>query len=254
MIGPRGSLIVHLSILTLLFGCAENREIVKKRAKAREQLGMAYVQEGDLQGGLKELLEAAETNPENADLQHNIAFVYSKLGELDLSIRRFNRALELRPDFPVAQNNLGNAYLRLEQWDSAMELFRKAANNVLYRTRHIAYTNIGYIHHRKGEYRKAIESYKKALGFSRTHGPAYDNMGLAYEMLKEYELAIESYRKAIENTPKIALSHLRLARLYLKLGRNKEAEAEFLETIKNDLKGRFAQEAKRFLKDIKGDE
>lgn len=254
MIGPRGSLIVHLSILTLLFGCAGNQEIVKKKAKAKEQLGMAYVQEGDLEGGLKQLLEAAETNSENAALQHKIAFVYSKLGELDVSIRHFNKALELRPNFPVAQNNLGQVYLRLEQWDSAMELFRKTANNVLYRTRHIAYTNIGYIHHRRGEYGKAIESYKKALGFSRTHSPAYDNMGLAYEMLEEYELAIESYRKAIENTPEIALSHLRLARLYLKLGRNKDAVAEFEETIKVDLKGRFAQEARRFLKDIKGDE
>ena len=121
------------------------------------------VREGDYQGALKELLQADELDPENADIQNALGYTYQSLRLLDKAVIHFKKALELRADFPEAQNNLGTVYLMLKKWDMAAELFGKAAENILYRDRHSAYNNLGMVYHNKGQYRKAIQNYRKAV-------------------------------------------------------------------------------------------
>jgi Tfp pilus assembly protein PilF len=252
MKGKSGFFIICLTLLLFPLGCAQDKAVSKKGVQAKKDMGIALLQDSDLQGALKELLEAAEMDPTDAEIQNHIGYIYRELEEFGKAIIRFKRALELRPDFAEAQNNLGTVYIRLEEWDKALELFQKAAENTSYRTRQIAYTNLGYIYHREGEYGKAIENYEMALRLAPRHCPAYDNLGLAYEMIEEYDLAIDSYKKSIECSPDIALSHLRLARLYEKLGRHEEATKEIFETIRTDARGHYAKEARKLLEQIRG--
>ena len=93
----------------------------------------------------------------------------------------------------------------------AIELFTKAIKNHKYRTRHIAYTNIGMTNHQK-----VLELFPK-------HSPAYDNMDIAYKNFREYDLAIRAYKKSIEYSSDIVITYLRLDRIYLKLNRHEEA-------------------------------
>ena len=248
----KAHLLIFLSLSVLILGCAKDRAITREKMDAKKDLGTVLVQDGEIQRGLKELLEAAEMDPTDAELQNYIGHTYLlSLRKFDKAAFHFKKALALRPEFPEAQNNLGNAYAELKKWDMAIDLFKKAIENDTYPTPHIAYNNIGKVYHHKGAYRKAIENYKKAVGLFLKYSPAYDNMGLAYEMMQEWDLAIESYKKAIECSPDIALSHLRLGRLYMKLDRYKEATEELFETIRADAKGRYAREARALLDRIK---
>jgi tetratricopeptide (TPR) repeat protein len=247
-----GCIFLWLSLSILLLGCAENKAIVKKRAEAKKDIGMANIKQGDFQGGISELLEALEMDPTNADIQNSIGHTYHLyLRDFNRAVFHFKKALALRPEFPAAQNNLGTVYLDLGKWDMAIELFTKAVNNHKYRTRHTAYNNIGMANHQKGDYRRAIENYKKALGLSPKLSPAYDNMGYAYENLREYDLAIRAYKKSIEYSPDMPISHLRLGGIYLKLNRHEEAAQEFIKTINSDSKGRYAEEARLLLEQVK---
>lgn len=249
-----GCILLWLSLSILLLGCAENKAIVKKRAEAKKDIGWARIKQGDFQGGISELLEAVEMDPTNADIQNTIGHTYHlSLRDFDRAVFHFKKALALRPEFPAAQNNLGTVYLDLEKWDMAIELFTKAINNQKYRFRHIAYTNIGMANHQKGDYRRAVDNYKKAVDLFPRNSPAYDNMGLAYENFHEYDLAIRAYKKSIEYSPDFGRSHLHLGKLYLELNRHEEAAQEFIKTINSDSKGRYryADEARRLLEQVK---
>jgi type IV pilus assembly protein PilF len=239
------TVLLSLSLAVLLLGCATeqgSKAQPKKMAKAHEQLGASLLVAKDYQGALKELLQALELKPDSADLglkESNSAIVY------------FKKALQLKPDFPEAQNNLGTAYANLKQWAAAVEYFQAAANNLLYRTRHLAYDNLGAAYHNMGEYGKAVECYKKATEFFPEYGPAYINMGLAYEKLQEWTAAVDAYKKAGEVMPDSPVPHLQLGTLYLRLNRQEEAVQELLAAITNDPNGPFGEAAKKTLDELR---
>jgi len=242
--------IIFLFCLTCI-GCAGNRATTKKQAKAFENLGMAFVREGNLRTGLAKLLEAVKLDPENPYLHHEVAVVYRNLGEYKLALPHFNKALALKPRFPEARNNLGTLYLLLKDWDRAIECFQKTVSDVLYKTPHIGYNNLGLAYYNKGAYQKAIDRYRHAIKLFPSYSRCYRNMGIAYEAVNKWDLAIDTYEKAIFFTPEYAAAYLNLGTLYLKLYQNKKAAEALRQTIKTDKKaGPFAEEARRLLKTI----
>ena len=232
-------------------GCAGNRAATKKKAMAFENLGMAFVRDGNLRAGLANLLEAVKLEPEKPDLHHNVAVVYRNLGEYKLALPHFKKALALKPRFPEAQNNLGTLHVLLKDWDRAIECFQKAVNDVLYKTPHIGYNNLGLAYYNKGEHQKAIDRYRHALKLFPSYSRCYRNLGLAYEAFNKWALAIDAYEKAIFFTPEYAAAHLSLGTLYLKLHQNKKAAEALRQTIKTDKRaGPYAEKARRLLKTI----
>ena len=58
------------------------------------------------------------------------------------------------------------------------------------------------------------------------------NLGVGYVMVGRYEEAIVDFKKAIKLEPNDLFTHLRLAGTYIKLGREKEAQAEAAEVLR----------------------
>ncbi len=246
---------VCLFVCVSLWACAQQTTSKKmpspkERAKAKEKLGVSMIQGGDLQSGLKELIQAGELDPSDADIQNSIGWAYSSTREFNKAVIHFQRALALRPGFSEAQNNLGRVYADLERWDQAVALFEKAASNFKYDSRHKAYENLGTVYFFQKNYEKAISYYQKALGLEPRYSPAYENMGLAYERLKEWPQAITAYERAAELNPGDPRPLLYLGRLYKNLGRYDEAERALKRAAENDLTGRYAKEGSRLLKEI----
>jgi Tfp pilus assembly protein PilF len=253
MMGGRLALTVAVwLVLTALLGCAQDRAALKKRAEARQSMGFSLIQDGQLEAGLNELIQAAKLDPENAEIQNAIALAYRDLGNTDEAIRHFRNALTLRPDYPDAENNLGTVYLIRREYENAIQHFEKASHSLSYRTPYMAYTNLGYAYHQMGRFQKAIEYYQKAVERNTRYSPAYDNMGLAYEMLGKGDRAADAYRQAIAAAPSSPLPHLHLARLLLKHNLHREAGESLIEVIRLDPQGSYGQEAKRLLDEIRG--
>jgi type IV pilus assembly protein PilF len=240
-----------ISLVLSLQGCAGSQSASKEKAGALRNLGSSLVQEGNLRAGLEKLLEAVELDPTDSDTHHELARVYRDLEEYRLSLDHFKKALRLRPDFPEALNNMGTVYLKLRQWDPAIDCFQQAGGNLLYKTPHYAYNNLGLAYFGKGEYWKAIASYQKSLKLAPAYSPAHTNLGLALERIKRWEAAMAAYEKAIEVDPDYAPAHFNLGRLHLKFNRSAEAAEELRQTIRIDPRSPFAHEAKRLLNEIR---
>jgi type IV pilus assembly protein PilF len=237
----------------LLLGCAGSSVTTsdaKSNARALEDMGISLVRQGNLRGGLENLLKAAELDPQNSDLHHELAIVYRDLKEYDLSLRHFKRALSLRPKFPEAQNNLGTLYLLMNRWDLAIDSFQAAIDNILYQTPEIAYNNMGLAYYNKALYEKAIQSYQKALDTSPGYSACHANLGLVYETLNRQEDAINSYNKAIKYSPGNPSPYLRLGRLYYKLGKMSDASAMLKKFLSIAQEGPDKEEAQALVEKI----
>lgn len=232
----------------MLLGCATTQTVdIKKKADAKYQLGNSLLYEKNYQGAVSELREAAELDPENPNIQNGLGLAYQGLRLPEQAIPHYQKALQLRPNSPEFENNLGTAYAATRQWDLAIPYFQKAADNYLYRTRYVAYDNLGSAYHHKADYRRAIENFKKATEYSKDYAPAYINMGLSYEALKEWNNAIAAYKKAAEIEPGSALPHLQMGDLYLRLNQQEAAVESLLIAIGNDPNGPYGKAARSLL-------
>ncbi len=243
-----GAMLVLSVLLALLGGCAEDRALLKKKeAKAKEELGISLVRDGQRRAGLKRLLEAAQLDPENPDIHHETALVYRDLGEHERSLQEFHKALALRPDFPEARNNLGTLYLLLKKWDLAIGCFKTAINNVTYETPHFAYNNLGLAYYNQGNYKEALMNYRKALNADPSFGLAYYNLGRVYEAMTKWDEAVDAYKNAISLYSGDVPAHFKLGKLYLKLDRRKEAAHELRRAADLDPDGPLGKEAKALI-------
>ena len=140
----RKGILFILSILVLVFlstGCAGGVKTRKQQATAMEDMGRSLVLQGNPREGLAYLIKAAEIDPENPDIEHDLARAYSDLAEYDLALRHYKKAISIKPNFSEAINNMGTIYSRMKEWDKALECFQKAVSDILYKTPHFAYHN-----------------------------------------------------------------------------------------------------------------
>ena len=146
-----------LAFFFFLGGCATtDPAVVKRKAEAQEQLGNSLLRDGRYRDALKELLEASKLEPDSPYIHFSIGTAYQGVREYEKSIMPLKKAVQLKPDYSDAWNNLGFSYAALRKYDMTIDCFKKAENDILYRTRHITYENMGAAYHSKGDYKKAI--------------------------------------------------------------------------------------------------
>ena len=239
-----------LIFLFLVAGCAGSMKERKEKATTMQDMGRSLVAQGDSREGLAYLMKAAENDPDNPDIEHDLALVYQDIEEYDLALRHYKRAIKLMPNFSEAVNNMGTLYSRMKEWDKALECFQQAASDILYRTPHFAYHNMGLVYFYKGDYAKAVEFYQKALKLEPSYVNVHFDLAAAYITLNRNEDAIDVYKKAIALDSKSRKAELSLAKLYIRMGRTQEASDLLNSIIESDPRSQAAKNAGQLLENI----
>jgi tetratricopeptide (TPR) repeat protein len=232
------------------FGCAGSSATDKDKARAYEDLGTSAVRQGKLRSALENYLKADKFDPGNAYIKDELAQVYRDLGQYQIALQYFKEALTLKPRFPEAQNSLGTLYLLLKEYDVAIEYCQKAADDLLYKTPHFAYTNLGTAYYFKGNHAMAVRSFRQALKLAPEYSPAYFGLGYVYEELNNWNGAIEAYQKSIFYAPDNANTYFRIGKLYRRMNRAVEAQEALRHFLELVPEGPDAEEAKRLLKSM----
>ena len=109
------------------------------------------------------------------------------------------------------------------------------ANNFAqaYSTEGAMYYNEGLDFYSKGEYAKAIQSFKTAIDKDSDFVDAYYNLGVLYEYLKSYTSAISCFSKINKLDPNDKETVLKLAELYYKTN-NYERALFYINQIKEN--------------------
>ncbi len=79
----------------------------------------------DYRGAIPRLHEAAQRQPQDADIQNLLGFSYRKTGDLDKAFRHYNEALRLDPRHLGAHEYIGEAYVMKRDLGKAEEHLRQ---------------------------------------------------------------------------------------------------------------------------------
>jgi Flp pilus assembly protein TadD len=136
--------------------------------KALNALGVLADLEQDFDKASDYYRAAIELRPELALLWNNLGYSTYLLGDYSLATTYISRALEFDPDHQAARINLALVYVRENKYEQALETFFQTEDNAT------AYTNIGYLAYKIGDYEKAEGLLEEAIRQSPTYNkPAH---------------------------------------------------------------------------------
>ena len=114
---------------------------VQAAASYNVQLGIAYMQQGNLAVAKEKLERAAQENGSDPNVHSALALLYERLGDPAEADRQFRTALRLAPQNPEISNNYAVYLCRANRVDEGVRRLLSVAKNPLYRTPEAAYTN-----------------------------------------------------------------------------------------------------------------
>lgn len=97
-----------------------------------------------------------------------------------------------------------------------------------------AWVNLGAVHNRMGDHRKAVDVLRRTLQKDRKCAEAYYNMGIAQRAMNFNTMAISAYKEAIKLKPDLVEAHLNLGNIYVDMKNMGLALQCFQAALKHD--------------------
>lgn len=148
-----------------------------KAADINMQLGIGYLQQGDIDRAKQKLLLAEQQDPNSPLVWDSFAYFYSKTGDNAKADQYYQKAIGLAPNNGKTLNNYGVFLCGEGKYQQAIQYFDAAVKDP------------GYV----------------------TTGQAYENAGLCAEQIPDMNKAKTLFTKALQNDPTLPTSNLELA-------------------------------------------
>jgi len=228
-------LLVSAAVLALA-GCSSTNDRAKKKGDASNynmQLGMAYLNQGDLGLAKEKLDRAVVENPGDPNVHSAMAMLQDRLGHPDQADKEFKAALSLGPRNPDVLNNYAVYLCRSGRVDDGVKAFEEAAHNALYRTPEAAYTNAGVCLRGAKRDTQTAMSFRRALQVRPNFAEAaYQLADLDFRRgeIKDARETVDQFIGAFEPTPDLLLLGAQIAR---KQG-DRMAEEKFARKLRMD--------------------
>jgi tetratricopeptide (TPR) repeat protein len=181
-----------------------NQGLVQQRvnegtsASLNEQAN-ARLKARDFSGAIEAYKRAIALTPGDEDLHFNLGIAYVQNGDLTNAEREYKQALELLPDYPEVHNNLGNLLLRSGRMAEAEEHFTEALKQMPEYAQ--AHNNLGTLRQRQQRTEDALRCFQKAVESDTNYWEAHYNLANTYLQLKQPDKAAAEYREALRINP-----------------------------------------------------
>jgi len=249
-----GTLCFIIVCVIFLSACAMDQAKIREQTNTHLNLGTAYIEAGDYNGALRELMKAEKLSPDDPRIHYSLGLSYYAKGYRDKAADEFKRAIALKPDYSDAHNDLGTIYLDMGQWDRAAESFNQALTNILYDKPSNTLYNLGRSYYGKGDYKKALIIFGDAISkYPRADlVPLIEHyLGRSYYALKDFPGAVTHFKKSVELAPSYVESYYWLGECYRERGRLKDAKKAFETVIKLAPDSEFSHKSRESLSRLK---
>ncbi len=194
--------------LAMLLSACETTGVRSERkaetADIYTQLGISYMREGQLDVALQKLQRAVEIDPHHASAHNVLGVVYERLGDDTLAERHFRASVRAWGKDPRAHNNYGRLLCRLGRYEEAEKNFLAAAENHLYASPEVAYSNAGNCAQRIADVVKAENYFRRALRANPKFPIALLRMAQITRVNKHYlpsRAYLQRYLEVASHTP-----------------------------------------------------
>jgi type IV pilus assembly protein PilF len=202
----------------LLSACSSHPQTGQQKKDAAAynvQLGIAYMNQGELERAKDKLDRALSQDPDSADVHSARATLFARLSKPEQADAEFRTALRLAPNDPRMQNNYAVYLCQSGRTDDGVKRFLEAAHNALYPTPEAAYTNAGVCLHAAKRDAEARENFARALQVKPSFAEAaFQLANLQFEQgeLAPARASIDAYIGSFDATPDLLLLGVRIAR------------------------------------------
>lgn len=185
-------------------------------ARVNMQLGLGYLQEGNLPIAKEKLDRARSEDPDLPEIHSAMALLDQRLGKDKDADKEFRTALKLQPHDPAMLNNYAVFLCSHGRPDEGVRYFEQAAANPLYATPWAAFTNEGVCLHAAHRDAEAAARFDRALRSNPAYSEAvYQASELDLELQKyaDARLRIDLFLLNNAATPDLLLLAWRIARV-----------------------------------------
>jgi len=218
-LGRTRALLAGAALTALLAACTssgpQHSSKSQDAAVFNTQLGIQYMNQGDL-ALAKEKLDRAVTQDPDLPAAHSArAMLYVRLREPDKADGEFRAALRLAPNDPAVVNSYAVWLCQQGRTDEGVKHFNQAAQNALYKTPEVAYTNAGVCLRAAKRDDEARTSFMKALQLRPSFGEAVYQLATLEFDHKELSAArahVDGYLGSYVETADLLLLGVRVAR------------------------------------------
>jgi type IV pilus assembly protein PilF len=225
----------------------------RRSAEIHYDLGTNLLQNGDMQGALKEYLDADKDDSDLPNTHNALGLLYAySLARPQEAEEEFKRAIALDKSFSEARNNLGAFYMARGRFAEAIPQFELALANPLYRDRVIAESNLGWALYKTGQAEKGIRRIASALLIAPKYCLGWRQLGTIHAERGELPAATDAFSKYANVCPDTADAHLQSAKIFARQSRAAEARLEFQRCAgsKDEREAGIARECQRLLKEL----
>jgi len=173
-----------------------------------------------------------QVTSDNFIAQNSLGGALMAQGRLEEAQPHFRTAAAIHPSDPLSNLNIafyelqrGNLQLAIRQYDKAIGLTQDA------RLKASAFTSLGSIYSRLGDYSRARESFEAAVALRPRTIRAWMGLGLAAQKSGDFDAAVHAYSQANAIQPSDVV-YLLLARVLEQSGRKNEAQAATAEAMR----------------------
>jgi type IV pilus assembly protein PilF len=208
------------ALLALLAACSSMpqqhpQSTNEEAAGYNVQLGIGYLQKGDLAVAKEKLERAERESPHSPKVHSAMGMLYERLGDAKRADEEYRTALREAPKDPDVANNYAVFLCKSSRTEEGVKYFLEAAHNPLYRTPEAAYTNIAVCLRAAHRDDEAKQNLQRALAIKPNFAEAaYQLVNLEFERgrLNDARTALTHYTDSFDATPDLLLLGVRIAR------------------------------------------
>jgi type IV pilus assembly protein PilF len=176
-----------------------DESVVRKRARIRLELAVAYFQQGKTTIALDELKQALAVDPNFSDAHNLRGLIYMRLNEYTVAKESFYKALELRPGDANVLHNLGWLACQQASYAQAFKFFSQALANPQYADRAKTWMTQGLCQVRSGALKAAEASLLKAYEYDAANPVTGYNLAHVL-FLKKDNVRAQFYIRRLNNS------------------------------------------------------
>lgn len=211
--------------------------LLQEAAEARPQdvdvllmLGSALSHIPRRSEAVQALLRAIELSPGEARVHASAGTVFAKLGEHDAALQVLERAVSLDPGLGDAHLNIALILAARQEFDRASGHLSKALaiESDTARLARLRFLK-GKLQTEEGRLEEAVEEFRLSVALDPGSGEAHLALGLTLKRLLREDEAYPVLRKAADLSPNDPTAHYQLALELQRRGRHDDAANHFLE-------------------------
>lgn len=192
------NVLMCLFLAVVVSACSSGKDLVGKSKKAdiHYSYGTQALIEKNYTSAISHLMQAADHDPKNPEIQNNLGMAYYFKGEKELALKHIRLALELNPSNTDALVNLASLAFERGDLAGAEKYYLRALKDLGYEKHARTYYNLSLIEMRRKNTVKALALLESSLKEEENYCPAWFQKGMINYQLRRFKDAERNFHQA----------------------------------------------------------